>query len=145
MTEEESRERVLEIARSWIGTPFHDCACVRGAGVDCAMLLKAVYTEAGLIEDFDPGSYSPQWFLHRGEEVFMNTVISRSRALESPDLARPGDVVLYRIGRCYAHGAIVEQWPSSIIHAHKLSGYVVRCSYDDADLRGRSIRAFSLW
>lgn len=138
-----SRDVILAEAASWIGTPFHDCASQKGVGVDCAMLLKRVFETSGAVPEFDTGPYSPQWFLHRGEELFMSTVLAYAREISEENVL-PGDVVLYKIGRCYAHGAIVESWPCSIIHAHKASGCVVRTAADDSDLRGRERKFFTI-
>ena len=52
------RQRIVEEARSWLGTPYHHQAMVKGAGVDCAMILVAVYRAVGLIPaGFDPRPY----------------------------------------------------------------------------------------
>ena len=55
-----------------------------------------------------------------------------------------GDIVLYRVGRAYAHAAIVVDWPRAVIHAHKLSGKVVEMPAFDADMQGRKVRFFSI-
>ena len=56
--ESEGAERVAVVAaaRSWLGTPYHHAADVKGrkGGVDCAMLLVRVYCDLGLVEPFDP-------------------------------------------------------------------------------------------
>jgi NlpC/P60 family putative phage cell wall peptidase len=140
----EQREHVVAEARTWLGTPFHDNAAVRGAGVDCAHLVAAVYEAAGVIAPQDIEAYSPQWFLHRDAERFLAYVERVAREIE-PEALQPGDLVLYRIGRAYAHGAIVVDWPGSIIHAHKLSGFVVRSGAFEMDLRDRAVRGFTFW
>ncbi|MDO6044547.1 hypothetical protein Q4P48_08410 [Neisseria gonorrhoeae] len=48
-SETDLRARIVEEARSWLGTPYHHHAMVKGAGVDCAMLLVAVYGAVGLL------------------------------------------------------------------------------------------------
>lgn len=113
------RQRVVEIARTWIGTPYLSNAMVRGAGVDCAMLLIGVYREAGLLpDDLDPRPYPPQWHLHQGEERYKNIVERFAKEVAAPPerIPLPGDVVLFKIGRLFAHGGIVSNWPK-IIHA----------------------------
>jgi hypothetical protein len=118
MTEEAERDRVDAIARTWLRTPFHDHGEVKGAGVDCATLLKCVFLEAGLIEPFEIGYYSPQFFLHQSEERYLGWV--RKFAHEIPlEHVKHGDVVLYKAGKCFSHAALIVKpgWPS-IIHAH---------------------------
>lgn len=53
MTQLEYRLAVIESAKAWLGTPWHHMARVRGAGVDCAQLLMATYSDAGVIEPFE--------------------------------------------------------------------------------------------
>lgn len=101
-------------------TPYHHQADVKGAGVDCGMLLVRVYQAAGLVPDFDPRPYSPDWHLHQGEERYLGFVQQYGDAVEEPE---PGDVVVYRFGRCFAHGGIVIDWPQ-IVHAHMSAGNV---------------------
>lgn len=137
------RLRVIEIARSWIKTPFHDGACVKGVGVDCAHLLSVVYTEAGLVTAVDIKPYSPQFMLHRDQPLFEEYVRRFGHEVATPGLA---DIVLYRVGRSYAHGAIVSTpYPGAIIHAFKTYGFVAETGADEADLRGISRKFFSLW
>jgi len=141
---EAQRARVVEAALGWMRTPFHDNACLKGVGVDCAMLVKAVYEEAGLVDQFEVSAYSAQWFLHRSEELFLGYVSKYARPIEESE-AGPGDIVVFKIGRCFAHGAIVADWPQRIIHAHKLSRMVIESRVGDADLRGLDYRIFSPW
>ena len=91
-------------ARSWVGTPYHGCADVKGAGVDCGMLLVRVFVDLGLTEPFDPRPYPSDWHLHRSEERYLGFVFERGREVAEP---QPGDVAVFRYGRCYSHGGIV--------------------------------------
>jgi hypothetical protein len=121
--EREVRAAVVKEARSWIGTPYHHAADVKGHGVDCAMLLVRVYCDLELVELFDPRPYTRDWFLHRDEERYLGFLLARSREVRSPGL---GDIVLFRIGRCFAHAGIVSNTdPMTIIHAFSNPGFVV--------------------
>jgi hypothetical protein len=53
-----SRNRLVAIARQWLGTPFAPHACIRGAGVDCVHLCAAIYIEAGFLERFSAPKYT---------------------------------------------------------------------------------------
>lgn len=114
----DDRARVCAIAATWIGTPFHDHARVKGAGCDCATFLLCVFEEAGLIPPTDVGHYSPQLFMHRSEERYLAWVLKFAREIALED-AKPADIVLYKHGKCFSHGALIDAsgWPS-IIHAH---------------------------
>lgn len=113
-----TREEVVREALEWRGTPFHDRASVKGHGADCAGLLKGVYTRVGLIEDFVVPSYSPQWFQHHDEELFLKVL--KQCGGRRIDLAAglPGDVLMYNFGRHAAHGAIIVS-EAAIVHAYK--------------------------
>jgi len=115
MTEQEQRAAVVAEARSWCGTPYHNCADVKGAGVDCAMLIVRVFVDLKLVPPFDPRPYPPDWHLHRSEERYLGFVFERARRVDRP---QPGDVMVLRYGRAFAHGGIVtRQDPLTVVHA----------------------------
>lgn len=142
MTEAEERAHVVEVARTWIRTPYHDRAAIKGVGVDCAMLLVAVYSDAGIVPVEDPGHYSSQWYLHHSEEKYLAEVEKYAHQIEGPP--KPGDVVVYKVGRAFAHGGIVTDWPN-IIHAVKEANMVIEDRWDAGRLAGREHRFYSRW
>ena len=110
-------------------------------------LLRGVFIEAGLIPYFETERYSPQFYLHHAEERFLGWV--SKFAFEIPlEEAKPGDVVLFKLGLCFAHGAIIVKpgWPA-IIHAHAAT----RCvrvgngRNPHLGLRVLDLKFFSLW
>lgn len=133
-----TREDVVRAALSWEGTPFHDCCRVKGAGVDCVNLIIATYSEVGLIADFNPEPYKPQWFQHRDEPRFLLGLEAHARRIE-PSAALIGDVLMYAFGRHAAHGAIVVD-ETTIVHAYKPVGRVTR-----GDRRELEHRLDSAW
>jgi len=50
--------RVIAIARSWLGTPYHDQASLRGVGCDCLGLARGVWREVVGPEPFPIPPYS---------------------------------------------------------------------------------------
>lgn len=129
---------VVEEARKWVRTPYHHQADVLGAGVDCAMLLVRVYVACGLIPDIDPRPYSPDWHLHRGEEVYLNSILKFADPVEEP---LPGDIAAFKFGRCVSHCGIVAEWPL-IIHAYRDERMVV---YSDVSRSPRLLEHFVGW
>jgi hypothetical protein len=54
----EKRRRALEWeASSWVGTPFHAHARLKGVGVDCVQLAAALYIATGFLTEFEVGWY----------------------------------------------------------------------------------------
>jgi NlpC/P60 family putative phage cell wall peptidase len=146
MTRElETRAAIVAEAKSWIGTPYHEFARVKGAGVDCAQLPIAVYHACGIIPNLNP-AYSQQWMLHRDEELYLGEIrrFAREIPLES---AKPGDLIVWKFGRVYSHSAIVIELPR-VIHAVIRGRAVIEANIDqDEDLR-KEIRprlAFSVF
>lgn len=131
-------------ALSWQKTPYHHQGRVKGAGVDCAMLLAEVYSAVGLIPALDPKPYPADWHMHRDVERYLQQVLEYAVPTDTP---LPGDVVLYRFGRCVSHGAIVIEWPM-VVHAFMREGAVVLSDASrQADLiqSGRFAGAFTLF
>jgi cell wall-associated NlpC family hydrolase len=137
------REGVRTIALSWIGTPYHHMGRVKGAGVDCAMFPLEVYREAGLIGEVEVPYYPHDWMMHRSEEIFLGIVQKLASELRSHEAAKPGDFVIYKFGRCFAHGAIVLEWPT-IIHALTGRGVVLADGEREGILVGRAKKVFRL-
>lgn len=128
---EPERHRILAEARSWLGTPWHHAQCAKGAGVDCAMLLCCVYHAVGLIPWIDPRPYPPDWHLHRDRERMLEVVERHARPVDDPN---PGDVALYRYGRCASHSAIIEN-DEMLIHADITARQVERRERDALESR----------
>lgn len=142
---DEARSKIIAVAREWIKTPFHDGARLKGIGVDCAQFVAAVYEESGIIPQVETPHYSPQFFLHEKQERLIAHVVRYGGHEIEESAVGPGDLALYKYGHCYAHAAIIVEWPKQIIHAHKMSRAVLPSRPFDGDLNGRPIKFFSLW
>jgi hypothetical protein len=180
-SEEEATARRLfiEEAFEWVGTPFRDCGDIRGpkGAVDCAMLLVRCAVVAGLIDkDFDPRPYSPRWHVHRGEEKFIDFLVAlgcrelspprsggvarpaapraqRGESAEGGDAPRIGDILVWRFGRCYGHGAILVN-REEVVHAYGAARMCIVSRLDEPLLRSisfrgqdyeRPVRYFDVW
>jgi cell wall-associated NlpC family hydrolase len=143
---ESLRIEIVRIARTWVGTKFHDRARIKGVGVDCVQLVAAVYEESGALAHVETPDYSPQFFLHKKGDERLIAEVMRYDAHEIEEInVGPGDLVLYKMGHSFAHAAIVADWPNEIIHAHGLSRGVIAGRPFEHDLAGRSVKFFSLW
>jgi cell wall-associated NlpC family hydrolase len=142
----DQREAIVAEARAWVGTPYHCQGDVRGAGVDCGMLIVRVFVDTGLCEPFDPRPYSDDWFMHRSEERYLGFVFDRCKEVR---VARPGDVIVFRYGRCYSHGGIVTGTdPLTLVHAYQPAMRVLEepvAGNGGLAAPSRRPRIFSLW
>jgi NlpC/P60 family putative phage cell wall peptidase len=151
-TEPQQRQRVVEVAKSFISTPYHHMGMIKGVGVDCLTLLAAVFNEAGLIEQPEIPYYPSDWMLHRDAERYLEGVMKYCREVPTP---QPGDIALWKFGRCFSHGAIVIEWPM-IIHAYwrrnciledaLAATWLTRIGENGPDQgKERQVRFFSFW
>jgi hypothetical protein len=148
------RQFVVEEALSFEGTMFHHqgrCKIKRDAdgkvldrgGVDCAQFPYLVYHACGLVPFMELQDYPADWFLHHDTERYLETVQTYAYEVEEPLV---GDMVVWKIGRCYAHGAIIinPDWPA-IVHAYSPAGMVTRDHGDGGSLAARPHKFFSIW
>jgi cell wall-associated NlpC family hydrolase len=149
MTELEQQQRaaVVAEAESWLRTPYVHAQRVKGAGVDCAMLPAEVYHGAGLLPFVAVPYYPRDWHHNVAAERYLAIVLSYTTEIPRAALT-PGDLILFRIGKCWAHGGIVMPpgWPR-IIHSDANAGCVAYGRADGgrlADPRCKP-RYFTLW
>lgn len=145
MPEQEARERAAVVAEAleWQGTPYRHMGRVKGLAADCGQFPLAVFEAVGLIPHTEPEFYPHDWHLHRETERWLGHCERFAARVEGPPL--PGDLALFKYGRCISHGAIVVEWPT-IVHAHRPA----RCvCLDDAegnqDLAARLVGFWSYW
>lgn len=118
----EERAAVVAEALSWIGTPFHHAAALKGVGVDCAQFLIETYAVIGMGRPA-VGPYSPDWFLH-GEEDLDRYVRWVQRYGAPVDTPATGDVALFRYGNAVSHAAIVVG-EDVVVHAFRELGVIL--------------------
>ena len=132
--------RVIEAARSWLGTPYHDQASVKGVGCDCAGLARGIWRELVGNEPASPPPYSRDWGEVGTRETFAGFI--RPFMIETDTAgAAPGTLLLFRMKRCgpAKHcGVLMDD--GTIIHAIERSG-VIAVPHDTA-WRRRTALAF---
>jgi cell wall-associated NlpC family hydrolase len=154
-----TRERIVQEALSWRGTPYRDHAGMKGVGVDCAFLLLRVYQNVGLVpSSFTPPKYYPQqWFnspcqkdrlkLKFEDRTFLEIVQQLTKREISETEVGPGDLVLWRLAASWTHGGIIIRWPEYVVHAvtslRRLGGVCGSHGTEEGFIKGRPRRFFS--
>jgi len=135
----QQRQAVVAEAMTWQNTPYHHQAAIKGVGVDCVMLMVAVYQACGLIpHDVDPRPYANDWHMHRNEEIYLGGVEQHADPVDVP---QPGDIALFQFGRCVSHGAIVLAWPL-VLHAYLEHRAVVQTDVSKSAALSARLRGF---
>ena len=123
------RDRIVEEALSWHGTPRILGGKVKGVGCDCITFPVETLANSGavprsqvnaLYAEF--GVYHDDWFLHLSEQRYMMAMMRLGRKITETRCyasvkTDPGNLVLIKCAnsRMWNHGGIVIQWPT-IIH-----------------------------
>lgn len=107
----------VQIARTWIGTPYHHQASLRGVGTDCVGLVRGVYRELIGREAEAAPAYTRDWAEATGEETLIAAARRHLIAID-PSAAVPGAVLVFRYRACkIAKHAAILATPTTMIHA----------------------------
>lgn len=126
----EQRAAVVTEAISWVEarTPYRAHAQLKGLGCDCATFIICIYRDLGIIPALDPGNYSVQAHLHTDTTEYVDTILKYCDEIPEAE-AQPGDLVLWKVARAFAHGGIVIDFPT-VIHSMTKHGVI----YSNANL-----------
>ena len=91
----ERTDDIIRIARSWIGTPYHHQASVKGVGADCIGLIRGVYRELYGVEPPEIINYSPDWGDADGNEHMLRAARQYLEPVPLGSMS-PGHVILIR-------------------------------------------------
>lgn len=135
------RTAVAAAARAWLGTPYHHQARIKGAGVDCALLLCEVYHAAGVVPFVDPTPYPQNWHIHRGDERYLGFVTQYAKPSNAPP--QLGDLVLFKFGRAFSHAGIYIG-AGFVVHSLVNRG-VIETIINEPPLARRETCVYSFW
>jgi NlpC/P60 family putative phage cell wall peptidase len=118
---------LVDIARGYLGTPFHHQGRLPNVGLDCAGVVVCALKACGIaVTDVHGYGRIP------ANGLFMAAV---NKHCDRVDLAavQPGDLLMFRFRDAPQHIAIVSSVnPTRIIHAYQEVGKVVENSLDAA-------------
>ena len=104
-------------SRTWLGTPYHHQASLKGVGTDCVGLVRGVWRELYGAEPQALPAYTRDWAEAHGRETLLEA--ARRHLVELPPAeAQPGDILIFRWRRTAPakHCAILST-PTTMIHA----------------------------
>jgi len=90
-----ARESIVAAARSWVGTPYHHQASLRGVGCDCLGLIRGVWRELQGPEPETLPPYTRDWGDVTGAEPLLAAARRHLAAVAIAE-AQPGDVIVFR-------------------------------------------------
>jgi len=121
-------ERVAQLARAWIGTPYLHQASTKGAGCDCLGLLRGVWREVHGAEPEVVPAYTRDWSEPQRDEQLWRAAERHLRSKGRDEPPAPGDVLLFRMrsGAVAKHLGIQGRIgpKTSFIHAYANHGVV---------------------
>ncbi len=122
-------------ARTWLGTPFHHQARLKGKGCDCLGLIVGVVDELGLVDEsgrllssYDEINYSKEpdgKYLIQKLENILDEV--------NPSEIKAGDLALFKMGNNPQHLAIITDYQGGLgmIHCYAQARKVVEHRFDE--------------
>jgi cell wall-associated NlpC family hydrolase len=76
------RPHIIAIARSWLGTPYHHQASVKGVGTDCIGLVRGIWRELYGREAQALPAYTRDWAEAHARETLLDA--ARRHLIEVP-------------------------------------------------------------
>ncbi|MFA3917854.1 NlpC/P60 family protein [Ruegeria hyattellae] len=134
---------IVEVARSWLGTPYRHQSAARGAGCDCLGLIRGVWRECYGAEPETAPAYSMDWSEPKGEERMWAAARRHLIPCEAGTW-RPGDVLLFRMrsGSVAKHVGILSEVGPVPRFIHSYSGHGVVESALSAPWRRKVVARF---
>lgn len=88
--------KAANIATTWLGTPYHHQAAVKGVGCDCLGLLRGVFSSVYGDDIIKAPAYPPEWGVVDDKELLLSA--AKTHLIERTDgLIGRGDVLVFRV------------------------------------------------
>lgn len=116
---------VIRIARTWLGTPYHHQASLKGVGTDCLGLIRGVWRELYGEDAPVPPNYSRDWAEASGIETMLEAahlhLLPVERDAQEPGRTQAGDVLIFRV-RDFAVAKHAGIATSALTFVHAMEG-----------------------
>lgn len=112
-----NRDKVVSLAREWVGTPYLHQGSVKGVAADCIGFIRGVRAEyLGHDVDYNP-TYSPAWGEVDKDELLLKAAHDYFVPVDYEGW-KPGDVLVFRVkfAKSAKHCAIAIG-PRTMLHA----------------------------
>jgi len=138
-----TQEQIVNQARTWLGTPFHHQARLKGVGCDCLGLVVGVVDELGLkdkngqlLAGYDEIAYSKE-----PDGAYLTQKLTD--LLDEVQEPQAGDLALFSVRDNPQHLAILTDYEGGLgmIHAYAPARRVVEHRLD-ADWNSRLVKVF---
>lgn len=126
MSGDETAERIVAAALSWVGTPYRHQGRRKGVGCDCLGLVLGVWQEIYGGWPAKPPPYAPDWAEAGEADLFLEAAARYCRPRSQLARPLPGDLILFRWRRGHvAKHAGICVGADSFVHARQGSAVTV--------------------
>lgn len=139
--ENELRQKVVQIAKKWLGAKYHVNGMIPYKYCDCHTILIMTYAEAGIIKLFQPEFYRPDFSFHTLKETYLEGIQKYGNRTQTK---KPGDVILYRFAKLIDHAAIVVDDKGTMIDSCITRGVTLQ-DYNQEVNKKREVCTYSFW
>ena len=140
-----TQQLIVIQARSWIGTPFHHQARLKGVGCDCLGLIVGVVDKLGLCDKYGAPltGYDEVTYSKEPDGQYLMQKLCELLEEVPPADARAGDLALFTVRNNPQHMAILSDYDGGIgmIHAYAPARRVVEHRLDN-DWQSRLVKGF---
>lgn len=130
-----TRAEFIAQTLTWLKTPYHHQARLKGVGVDCIGLLVGVADELGIDTSNVPINYT-----RAPDPAQLFAALHETGHVAPAAVSAPGDIVLFRIGRQPTHFGLLTDY--GFVHADHHFG-VVEVPFD-GKWRSRAMSYFKI-
>lgn len=118
-----TQQQMVAVARSWVGTPYKECAFEKGVGADCIGLLIGIAHESGF-HNYTPPDWSDA-FVQGCNAVPLDALLTGLQTFRvrlpfdwrQPEMIQPADVLIFQFrgvanhcGMATGEGTFIHSW-----------------------------------